>query len=193
MYKKLKYELTGIGKGLMMGNSRMANPFDEFAQAAVRIKKKSSLKTEADIEEGLRLGFMASLYLKNNVPGIPENILIATIASGCGFVTGKENTKYRLNLRCLKEKNFFPLIYDGPKKPEELWEKKEKFAYTRLMQGKLQTNVIFSEWKTIVEVEYNNEALDEKLVDKVIKKAGDEGYLMAWRRGGWGRFKVKKL
>lgn len=193
MYKKVKYELIGAGKGLMMGNSRMANPFDEFAQAAARIKKRSSSKTEADIEEGLRLAFMASLYLKDDVPGIPEHILIATIASGCGFATGKENTKYRLGLRCPKGKDFFPLVYAGPKSPEELWKKKEKFAYTRLMQGKLRTSAVFPEWKATIELEYDDAALDEKDVDKAIKKAGDEGHLMAWRRGGWGRFNVKKI
>jgi len=197
MYKVLKYELTGIGKGLMMGNSRLANPFDEFSVALARIAKRAKNRTPADIEEELRLNFMASLYLEDNAPGIPERVLIPTIANGCGYKTGKENTKYRLNLKCLEREDgkdgFFPLIYDGPKDPDELWKEKEKFSYTRLQEGRLKINAIFSEWKVVVELEYDDNELSEEDIDKVIEKAGREGYLMAWQRGGWGRFEVKKL
>lgn len=193
MYKKLKYELTGVGKGLMMGNARMANPYDEFAIAAAKMKKKASNMTEADRDESQRLAFMGSLYLKNDVPGIPELVLIPTIARGCGYKTGLENTKYRLALKCSERKDFFPLIYDGPKDPNELWKKREKFSYARLQEGRLKINVIFPKWKAVVEVEYDDGELNEVDVDKAIKKAGKEGHLMAWQRGGWGRFEVKKL
>lgn len=193
MYKKLKYELVGVGKGLMMGNSRMANPFDSFA---IRLKKLQSKKAkervDADVLEMQKLQFMGSFYLKDDEPGIPEDILIPTMARGNpkDELTGKLSTKYRLNLRCSKD--FFPIEYAGSKTPEGLWEEKEKFACTRLCKGVLKTNVVFPEWKAMVEVEYNDEELDAKDVDNAIVKAGKEGHLMAWRRGGWGRFKVRR-
>lgn len=192
MYKKLKYELTGVGKGLMPGNARMANPYDEFAIALAKVTKRTSKATDADRKEIARLSFMGSLYMQGGVPGIPESVLIATIARGCGYRTGEENTKYRLALKCPEGKDFFPLIYAGSKNPEELWKEKEKFSYSRLMEGKLKTNAVFPEWRAVIELEYNDEELDEKDVNKAIVKAGKEGHLMAWRRGGWGQFEVKR-
>lgn len=192
MYKKLKYELIGDGKGLMMGNSRMANPFDEFAKALTKVSKKRP-KTEADIEEEQRLQFIGSLYMENNKPGIPAEILIATIAHGNPKEqkTGALNTRYRLNIRCCKE--FFPIEYDGPKNPDELWKKKALFAYTRLQEGRLKTNPVFPAWKVRIELEYDSGELDEKDVTAALIKAGKKGHLMAWQRGGWGKFDVKKV
>jgi len=194
MYKKLKYELAGVGKGLMMANIRMASPFDSLGAAYAKLQsKRGKNRTEADVEEMQKLLFMGSFYLQNNEPGVPEEILIGTIANGCGYEKGKLNTKYRLNIRCPMKKTFFPLIYAGPKNPKELWEKKSKFAYTRLCEGRLKTNVIFPEWKVRIEIEYNDLELDEKDVINALVKTGEDGYLMGWRRGGWGKFEVKKL
>lgn len=191
MYKKLKYELVGVGKGLMMGNSRMANPFDPLAIAHNKVQsKRAKDRTDADEVERQRLLFMGSFYLKGDKPGIPEDVLIPTIARGNprDEMAGKLNTKYRLNLRCCRD--FFPIEYKGSKTPEGLWEEKEKFACTRLCKGILKTSVIFPEWKVVIEIEYNDKELDGKDVDNALVKAGKEGHLMAWRRGGWGKFKV---
>jgi len=194
MYKKLKYELTGVGKGLMMGNSRMASPYDPLTVAFNKLQsKRARQRTEADILEMQKILFLGSLYLKDNKPGIPESVLIPTIARGCGFRTGVENTKYRLNLKCPEGVDFFPIQYDGSRNLRGLWKEKEKFAFTRLCEGKLKTNAIFPKWKVVVELEYDDDEIDEKDVDNALIKAGREGHLMAWRRGGWGKFEVKRL
>lgn len=192
MYKKLKYELTGVGKGLMQGNARMANPFDEFAVALSKVNKKRP-KSEEDIKEEQRLQFMGALYVENGVPVIPGEIMIATIAHGNpkNQKTGQLNTRFRLNLVCTE--GFFPLKYVGPKTPEGLWKEKNKFAYTRLQEGRLKTNPIFPQWKAVIKLKYDDGELDEKDVDDALVRAGKAGYLMAWQRGGWGKFEVKKI
>lgn len=101
---------------LLMHNSRLANPLDEYA---VDIKKITSkrIKTEEDYAQIYRLEFLGGLYYnKKDGIYIPGENIDATIRDGAKLLRKGMDIKRGV----MTMENKVPLTYEGPRDPEKL-------------------------------------------------------------------------
>lgn len=190
--KKLSFTIVGAAP-LLMHNGRLADRDDVYARKMSEITSNRK-KTDADYEELNRLGFLGGLYLDgNDEPCIPSYVFEACIIGKGGAARkermGKESAAA---FWCLEDA---PLIYDGPRKPEDLWENKEfvSEAMVTISNNRIKRiRPIFKEWSARIIVEFNEKLLDEDSVRRWIEVAGEQVGLMDWRPR-YGRFEVEWL
>jgi len=88
----------------------------------------------------------------------------------------------------------FPLEYEGPKDPDELWED-ESFRHQEMVVVQssrvLRTRPVFEEWALNVTLQYDEALLDEAEVCHWMSLAGGIG-IGDWR-GVYGRFTSERL
>ena len=189
--QKLRFRIVGAVP-LVMHNGRLANPADEFARAIKEISSKRS-KVDADYEEMGRLEWLGSLYLSKGELCIPGYVLEGALV-GRGGAARKQKMGKRAAAG-LFVMNDFPLEYDGPRNPNELW-KLEDFRLVRLVvinnSRVVRTRPIFQEWAANVEIEFNDELVNPDDVRLWMATAGHEVGLMDWRPR-CGRFGVQEL
>ncbi|GAI35123.1 unnamed protein product, partial [marine sediment metagenome] len=126
MSEKLTFRIRGVVP-LLMHNGELADPSYWYNQAIKEITSKRA-KTEADREELARLEWMGSLYLLEDEPCIPGYVLEgALIGRGGAARKQKMGRQAAAGLYVVDD---FPLEYDGPRDPKELW-KVEKFRFRR--------------------------------------------------------------
>lgn len=136
--------------------------------------------------------FLGGLYLnESNEPCIPGFVLEACIISKGGAARkekmGKESAAA---FWCLEDA---PLIYDGPKDPEELWKEKQFVFQAMVHIGTStvkRTRPVFREWSAEITVQFNEQLLDESMVRRWVEVAGEQVGLMDWRPR-FGRFSVE--
>lgn len=188
--QKLHFTITGDAP-LLMHNGRLAAQGDPYARKIKEISSKRK-KTDADFEEMARLEFLGGLYLnENNEPCIPSLVFEATLI-GRGGAARKERMGKEA-AAALWVLDDAPLIYEGPKEPEELWEDKQFVSQmlVRIQRSTItRTRPIFREWSAEITVQFNPNLLDEKDVRRWIEVAGEQVGLMDWRPR-FGRFGVK--
>jgi len=186
--QSLKFRIEGISP-LLMHNGRLANPSDHYAQEMKKITSKRK-KTTADYEELARLEWFGGLYLANEEPCIPGQIFEAAMI-GKGGAARKQNMGKQA-AAALWVFDDFPLEYDGPRDPYELW-KLEEFRLQVLAvvttSRILRTRPMFKDWAANVSLEFNPELLDEDVVCRWAEVAGAQVGLMDWRPK-FGRFTV---
>ena len=192
----LRFLLTGISH-LICHNGQLADPLNTWTK---KLKKVSSQrkKTDADFEEMARLEFMGSLYIHDGVPVIPGQLLKAALAGkgGAGRME-KEGRAAGVGIFC---DTSYPLQYDGPKEPKEMW-KDERFRFrvgVRVGQATvMRTRPIFPEgWSIEGTLQYNTEFVNRDHVIHWLELAGNAVGLGDWRpaKGGpYGRFEVEIL
>lgn len=86
----------------------------------------------------------------------------------------------------------FPLEYEGPRNPEELWKVKEfRFAsLVRVQQARIvRTRPIFKEWGATVYFELNTDLVNQADAELWMQIAGYEVGLMDWRPK-FGKFEI---
>lgn len=117
-YQPLTFHIEGTTP-LLLHNGRLSDQLDPMSKAldkAVKFSKKT--KTDEAIAEVAHLEFLGSLYIGDDgAPCIPGEVLEAGIRSGAKAT--KEGKSVQTGLYC---DGNFPIIYEGPKTPEELWE-----------------------------------------------------------------------
>lgn len=149
-------------------------------------------KVDADYEELARLEFMGGLYIGEDMhPIIPGYVMEATLI-GKGGAARKERLGKEA-AAALFVVNDFPLIYEGPKTPKELWADKQFVfqALVTIQRAKIKrTRPIFREWAANILVEFNDNLLDGEQVKRWVEVAGEQVGLMDWRPR-FGRFEVK--
>jgi len=193
--KTIKFSVTGITP-LMMHNGQMANPFNPFAKELKRLtgSKRSKDKTDDDLLKLSEIEFKGGLYLDNDKPCIPGDIWEAAIISGAkNFRKGTTATN---GIRILDNSE---LIYDGPKNIDDLWND-GRFVDRRLVAigtGKskskiLRTRPIFSQWKCVVEIMYDETLFNKNDIIEIVKKTGELGVLMEYK-GRYGKFNIIEL
>lgn len=182
-YSTLNFKIAGISP-LVMRNGQLANPLNRFAKDINSISRKRR-KTEADIEEIARLEWLGSLYLTKAEPCIPGEMVEACIIKGA--MTQKRGKQAKAGILCL---GAFPLQYEGPRNPLELWEREEfrlvaavKVGNSRLMR----TRPIFRNWGAEFEVRYNPALLNADEVSHFLAVAGELEGIGDWRPR-FGRF-----
>lgn len=189
MIQKLSFKIKGIAP-LMMHNGRLADPDDPYSRA-MKVITSNRKKTDADLEEIARLEFLGGLYLnKDEQVVIPGFVFEATLI-GKGGAARKERMGKEAAAALWVTRDF-PLIYDGPQTPDELWKDKQFVdqSMVRVQTSKVKrTRPIFRDWDAEIVVEFNDNLIDEKQVKRWIEVAGEQVGLCDWRPR-LGRFSV---
>lgn len=174
-----------------MHNGRLAAQDDPYARKMKEISSNRK-KTDADYEEMARLEFLGGLYLnENDEPCIPGYVFEATIIGRGGAARKERMGKESAAAFWVQEDT--PLLYDGPRKPEELWEDKRfvSKALVNIQKNKVtRTRPIFKNWSADITVEFDPSLLNEEDVRRWIEVAGQQVGLMDWRPR-YGRFSVE--
>ena len=186
--EKLNFRIVGVAP-LVQHNGQLADPANEYSRAVKEISGKRQ-KVDADYEEMARLEWLGSLYLFKGEPCIPSYVMEAVLI-GRGGAARKQKMGKQAAAGLFVTKNF-PLEYDGPRDPHELW-KIEDFRLrvpVRVGQAKvMRTRPIFNDWAATVEVEFDTRLVNEADVRLWMELAGYEVGLMDWRPK-FGRFSV---
>lgn len=187
--KKLQFTITGDAP-LLMHNGRLADNTDPYVLAMKEITSKRK-KTAADHEELARLEFLGGLYLgENDEPVIPGAVFeAALIGRGSSSRMEKSGKQAAAALWVMQDT---PLLYEGPRTPEELWKDKRfvSQALVKIQRATIKrTRPIFKEWSAAIVVEFNEKLLNEEDVRRWVEVAGEQVGLMDWRPR-LGRFSV---
>jgi hypothetical protein len=188
MIETLNFRIRGTAP-LLMHNGQLADPANKWARAIKEISSKRS-KTEADYEAMARLEWMGSLYLNHKGPIIPGRVLEGSLI-GKGGAARKQRMGKQAAVGLYVVRNF-PLEYDGPREPEELWND-ERFRSQELVvvnQSRImRTRPIFEEWDATVSFEVDTDFVNVEDATLWMSIAGRECGLMDWRPK-YGRFEV---
>ncbi|MBA7713888.1 hypothetical protein ES703_122898 [subsurface metagenome] len=90
------------------------------------------------------------------------------------------------------QKNF-PLLYDGPKDPEEMWKDKVfRFSVPVVVQRSkiMRMRPIFNSWAAEIEFYYDETIFNEDEIKAIIEECGISAFLMEWR-GEYGGFELQ--
>ncbi|MBI4909912.1 MAG: hypothetical protein HY820_40210 [Acidobacteria bacterium] len=167
----------------------MSNPLDGVSKQikSISVKRK---KTEADFEEIARLEWFGGLYLSKGEPCLPGEVLEACITRGA--MTNKRGKQAKAGMLCL---GAFPLQYDGPRDPIELWKVDEFRLVAGVRVGQvrvMRTRPIFRDWSAEIEVRYSAALLNPDEINQFLLVAGELEGLGDWRPR-FGRFAVSQL
>lgn len=189
MMKQLYFTIQGIAP-LLMHNGQLADPSDPYVRKIKEFSGKRN-KTDADFEEMAHLEFLGGLYLnENDEPVIPGFVFEACII-GKGGAARKEKMG-KQSAAAVWVIDDAPLIYDGPRVPEELWNDKQFVSQemVKVQQNKVKrTRALFRDWAAEITIDFNEKLVDEADLRRWIEVAGEEVGLMDWRPR-FGRFMV---
>lgn len=155
---------------LMTHNGQLANPLNEIAKKIKSITSKRK-KTDDDFIEIAHLEFLGGLYLGDDgKPCIP-----GTVIEGClkaGAKKQRLGPAFDAGLSCYSN---WPLIYDGPKDPEKLWNDK-RFVDVRGVSVNGNTvqrcRAIFHNWELKFRLTFDNSLIDAGQVEETLGIAG---------------------
>lgn len=196
--QKISFKAEGISS-LILHNGLLSDPLYKFTKAIKEISGKRP-KTEADYEEMARLEFLGGLYTASDNGNqrivIPGRLLKASLA-GKGGAARKEKLGQKAGVGIMTE-YAYPLIYEGPEDPNELWEVEDFRFRIGVKVGTstvMRTRPIFElPWSFKGYVEFNPDFCDRDQVERWLHVAGYEVGLGDWRpsKGGvHGRFTVE--
>ncbi len=186
-FKTITFEVRGVAPTIMH-NGQLSNPMNPIVRKMKEFTAKKNKKTDDDLVELARLEFLGSLYLdKKSRPCWPgENIETMIRYAARTERRGKDVEK-----AILCDGNW-PLVYDGPKDPEKLWEDARFRSYRPVKVGQsrvMRSRPIFVDWSLTFTVHYNPEQVNRDDVIRWIDIAGREIGLSEWRPKH-GRFDV---
>lgn len=187
-YQTLRFRLTGVSP-LVVHNGQLADPLNPFAKAMKRVSGKRN-KTEADFEELARLEFLGGLYIANGEPCIPGVLIEAALTEAARKAKRGQQAKAGL----LSEGNF-PLEYNGPRSPDELWADGNfrLVAGVKVQRNRImRTRPIFRDWACDVAVDFLPGQLNRAEVEDMIRTAGAVVGIGDWRPK-FGRFTAETL
>lgn len=189
MIETLNFRIVGVAP-LIMHNGQLADPSSVFSKRMKEISSKRG-KVPADFEDMAKIEFLGSLYLLNGEPSIPGFLFEAALI-GRGGAARKEK-RGKEAAAALWVFDDFPLEYEGPRDPYELWED-EQFRFQRLVRVQqsrvMRTRPIFREWAANASLQFDPGLLDEDEVRRWVEVAGAQSGLMDWRPK-YGRYEVE--
>jgi len=186
MFKQSSFTIRGVSP-LIVHNGQLADPMNPIVKDIKRLTGKRD-KTEADQEEIARLEWYGGLYLHNFAPCIPGEVLEATFGSAAK--KKRKGQQVKAGLYC---DGFFPIEYNGPRVPDELWQQ-EDFRLTcgvRVQRARvMRTRPIFRDWAVSFTVTFNDSLLNPADITDLLAYAGENVGLCEWRPK-FGRFTVE--
>ena len=189
-YETLVVRIRGIAP-LICHNGQLVDPMNEFVRAIKKLTNKGKKKTDEDIAEIARLEFLGGLYVGDDgAPCVPgENIEAMLIEAARKTRQGKDATA-----GVLSDGNW-PIIYDGPKEPKNLWENTafRKVCGARIGQSKvLRCRPMFRRWELEFQVGYMPDVLNLESLKEWIATAGRLIGLCDWKPK-YGRFEIVSI
>lgn len=185
MWKEKSYHVKSSCP-MLMHNGQTADPLNKFSKALKEVSGKRG-KTEADFAEMARIEFLASLYMGEDGPVIPNFVWEAALIGAAKKF--KEGNQAKAGMYV---KDNSALIYVGSKDPDKMFLD-ENLRDTRpvaIQRNKvMRTRVIFREWEADVMITYEDTVTNESRVDEWIKTAGNIIGLCEMRPR-MGRFEV---
>ena len=189
MLESMTVRLEGIAP-LLMNNSQMADPLNDFSKKIAAIRAISSKKrTDEDLAEMLRLQWYGGLYVDDEghpcIPG--ENLEQMLVEGGKKFRKGPQ-----FKAAVLVDGNI-RVEYSGPQTPDALWKDSNFRKVSMVPTGKSGRAQVcypmFSEWAIEFTIEYDAEQINGDDIVNAMEAQGKRGGLGAWRPKH-GRFKV---
>lgn len=113
-YQRLRFKLIGVSP-LVMHNGRLANPLDPMATVLKAVSGKQA-KTDANFEELARIEFQGGLYVGEDAPCIPGELIEATL-----IAAAKKSKRGPAAKAGLLSDGNHQLAYDEPRSPDALW------------------------------------------------------------------------
>ena len=192
MTNQKTYNCQGVCP-LILHNGFLAHPLNDYSRAIKKISSKRK-KMDQDYEDMAELEFKGSLYWgKGQEPCISKEV-IRGVLMGKGGASRKQRMGKQAELGIIVLSDA-QLLYDGPSDPDELWQD-GRFRFDSMEKvgpAKIaRTRPIFHEWSMVVNLEYNNDFINEEMLDHLMVIAGAESGI-GDRRPTYGRFEVNDL
>jgi hypothetical protein len=181
----LTFRIQGVAP-LLMHSGQLADPLNDWARRMKKVSGKRQ-KTEADHQELGRLEYLGSLYLLNGEPCIPAHVLEASLIAAAK--KRREGPLAKSGMFCADD---FPLLYDGPHRPEDLCRDPEfRLVIGVVVQRNrvMRTRPMFREWAADVSIGFLPDVADPAQIRQWLISAGETVGLMDWRPR-FGRFAV---
>lgn len=184
-----RYRITGT-QPLIMHNGQLADPLNPHAKALKKVTSKKK-KVDADHEEMAKIEFLGSLYTdKEGRVVLPWYVVEASLIAGA-----KRSKEGQLAKSGISVKLSAPLVYEGPKTGQELWDG-GGFTYRAMVRNQMvrvaRTRPKFEDWSAQIEVEYDDTIVEKTNLDKWMVEAGRYVGVGDWRPRH-GTFSVKPL
>ena len=181
-------DITGTS-ALLMHNARLADPLDPITKEKAKVSSKRK-KTEEDQELLSHLEWQGGLYWHDAVgPYLPgDNVFKSLIEAARKSKDGK---RVEQGLLITTDQN--PLVYDGPRTLDGMWEDKRfvhRCTVKQQMSRIVRTRPIFHSWRTQVEGRFDDSVLNAEDVESFAEIAGKYIGVGDWRPKH-GRFDVK--
>jgi hypothetical protein len=184
-YESLKFRLRGVVP-LVMHNGQLADPLNKHAKEMKKISGKRA-KTEADFEQLAKIEWYGGLYVHEGAPCLPGELIEAAFTAAA-----KKNKRGTQAKAGVISDGFWPLEYDGPKSPDELW-KSERYRLTtgvRIQRNRImRTRPLFPQWEATVQIDFLPDQLNEGEVADIVAIMGRVIGLGDWRPR-FGRFEI---
>jgi hypothetical protein len=186
---EIRLEIEGT-QPLLCHNIEMADPDNEFTKQISLISSKRK-KTEEDRRAIERLEWFGGLYTDPTIlgPVIPTRMLRKSIIEAA-----KINKLGKAVTRALTFKNVHvPLVYDGPKDLEELFQLKKYHNRASVSIGRakvMRVRPSFPDWKVVADAILIEEALDLEDLERLVSLAGQVEGIGDNRVNGYGRYKA---
>lgn len=187
-YKERHYSIRGITP-LVMANSALADPRNEYAREIAALKSKPKRqKTDADLERIQDLMWWGSLYLdKAGKLSIPAQCIMGMVKAGAARFRTKQDVRIGIMARDQEH----PLKYKGPTDLEKMSLdsnfRKTFLAPTQAKGKTLSTFPIFPEWSLEFTLLSHPDVINHETLDRAVWTAGELLGFMALRP--WhGRF-----
>lgn len=187
--KEVNVTIEGLSP-LLMHSARLADRTDPIVQAMGKLTAKKTNKTDEDMVEIQRLEFLGSLYYNEtigiHVPGVNIEGLLRD---------GATNTRQGKDSESGIGVDDVPLIYSGPKTPDEMWESGRFHDVRSVRVGRarvMRTRPIFREWKLRFSVQIFSAKIKPEAIADWLEFAGAYKGLGDYRPK-FGRFMVTEF
>ncbi len=173
-YQVHELHLTGVTPLLMSSGEADRESDTYIAYRTLSKKRGKTIEDESRLRE---LEWYTRLYFDAEVgPYIPGKNIKELLRSAATKIRKGEDVKRSL----IVPEYRIPLIYDGPKKPEELWA--EGFSYTAMVanagagSGRVERcRPCFEKWEVKTEIAYDPEDLSNHEIDYFVERSQKYG------------------
>lgn len=187
-WQKVTFKLSSSAP-ILLHNGQTADPLNKWSRAIKKISSKRD-KTDADYEEMARLEFMAGLYMNEDGPILPANMIDAMIVAGAK--KSKEGPLAKSGCFCLDHAR---LEYEGPRSVEALLAD-DRFHFSAIVKVGMarvsRMRPIFREWSALLTLNIEETTINATRVEEWLRVAGTQVGLGDWRPQ-YGRFTVEKV
>ena len=189
--KTIKVRIHGIAP-LLMNSNRGVNHLDPLVKEAKQITSKGSKKiTDDEHARLLQIKWLLGIYYDEELgPYIPSANVEGTIRNAAKTIRRGPDTKF--GIQVLPDK--IPLIYDGPRKLEDLWadSKHQDFRVGKMKATGSSVSLLrprFDIWTLEFILVYDEKVFSDSTIKELLITGGHKIGLCDYRPK-YGRFDV---